>query len=82
MLFWWCTYRTDNNTDCFLTKINLLFHYGALALSNQNLVFTLPAQIIVQSTRGRYLYLRLGDMYFPHPLANMKTLLNLTVKDS
>lgn len=28
---------------------------------------------------GRHLYQRLNDMYLPHPLANMKTLLILTV---
>ena len=55
---------------------------NTLALNNQNLVLTLPAQITVQSTRGRCLYQRLGDMHLPHLLANMKTQLSLTVKDS
>ena len=64
-----------------MTKMNLLFQYCALALSNQNLVFTRPAQIIVQSTRGRCFYQRLGDMHLPHPLAKTKAPLSLTVKD-
>ena len=64
-----------------MTKMNLLFKYDALALSNQNLVLTWPAQTNVQSTGGRCLYQRLDDRHLPHPLANIKAPLGLTVKD-